>query len=76
MEAFGRVPERSGSGFGAWLADSIWTEVRIRAGATKPYPEYTVLYNEGYKALAYLAQEKSDRAFPVLNRESSDHPYQ
>eukprot|EP00972_Heterocapsa_arctica_P105381 15528754-Heterocapsa_arctica.AAC.1 len=31
-EAFGRIPERELSGFGAWLGDCLWTEIGIRAG--------------------------------------------
>eukprot|EP00972_Heterocapsa_arctica_P104266 15368279-Heterocapsa_arctica.AAC.1 len=41
MEAFGTIPERESSGFGAWLADCLWTEVCIRAGTTKKTAEYT-----------------------------------
>eukprot|EP00972_Heterocapsa_arctica_P035182 5179156-Heterocapsa_arctica.AAC.1 len=28
MEAFGGIPEKEASGFGAWLADCLWTEVQ------------------------------------------------
>eukprot|EP00972_Heterocapsa_arctica_P081613 12029668-Heterocapsa_arctica.AAC.1 len=68
--AFGRIPERIASGFGAWLADCLWTEISVQAGTADETVQFTVVPNRSYRALAILAQA----AKPLGAQEWEDDP--